>query len=38
MNYEEKIIDMIKNMKNEDYLMKIYYFVKVLFEKSKRGD
>lgn len=34
MDYKKEIIRWLKNMRNEDYLMKIYYFVKVLFEKD----
>ena len=34
--YKKLIIKMIKKLNNEDYLMKIYYFVKVKFDKENR--
>lgn len=30
--YREKIVDMINHIDNENYLLKIYSFVKVFFE------
>ena len=36
MDYRKEIIDMIKRMKNEDYLRRIYIFIKVKFEKEER--
>lgn len=30
--YREKIVEMINHIDNENYLLKIYYFVKVFFE------
>lgn len=35
MDYKRLIIKMIQAMKNEDYLRKIYFFVKVIFEKDR---
>lgn len=37
MDYRSAIIEMVQNMRNEDFLMKIYYFSKVLSEKEKEG-
>lgn len=37
MDYKTKIIKMIENMQNEDFLMKIYYFVRVIFAKDAEG-
>lgn len=37
MDYKTKIIEMIENMQNEDFLMKIYYFVRVIFAKDAEG-
>lgn len=34
--YKNIIIEMIKKINNEDYLMKIYYFIKVKFDKENR--
>ena len=30
--YREKIVEMIKHIENENYLLKIYSFVKVFYE------
>lgn len=35
MDYKGLIIMMVQNMKNEDYLRKIYFFVKFIFEKDR---
>lgn len=33
MDYKKIIIDMIKSIENKEVLIKIYYFVKVHFDK-----
>ena len=38
MDYKREIIRMVKSIKNEKYLMKIYYFVLVPFRKEKEED
>lgn len=35
MDYRKLIIDMVKQMKNQDYLRKIYFFIKTVFEKDR---
>lgn len=35
MDYKKEIIEMVKKMKNEGYLRKIYFFVKTIFEKDR---
>lgn len=35
MDYKREIIEMVKKMKNEGYLRKIYFFVKTIFEKDR---
>lgn len=35
MDYREKTIEMLKQMKNKDFIRMIYFFVKVLHEKEK---
>lgn len=35
MYYRDLIIEMIKQIKNESYLRKIYIFVKAAFEKER---
>ena len=35
MDYKRLIIEMIQSMKNDDYLRKIYFFVKFIFEKDR---
>lgn len=35
MDYKKMIIEMIKSIENKDVLVKIYYFVKVHFDKNK---
>ena len=37
MNYTEKIIDMVKQMENKNFLGIIYYFTKTMYEKEKWG-
>ncbi len=37
MDYKKEIVRMVNNMGNEDFLMKIYYFVQVFFEKDADG-
>ena len=37
MNYTEKIIDMVRQMKNNNFLEIIYYFTKTMYEKEKLG-
>ncbi len=34
MDYKKEIVRTVNNMKNEDFLMKIYYFSAVLFHKE----
>lgn len=34
MDYKAKIIEMVQKMKNQDYLMRIYSFVKVKYERE----
>lgn len=35
MDYKKLIIDMVKQMKNEGYLRKIYIFVKTAIKKER---
>lgn len=35
MNYKKKIIEMVEKIENKEFLIKIYYFVKVHFDKDK---
>lgn len=35
MDYKKLIIDMVKQMKNEAYLRRIYFFIKVKFDKER---
>lgn len=32
MNYKEEIIKILDRIKNDDYLMRIYYFVKIFLD------
>lgn len=32
MNYKEEIIKILDRIKNDDYLMRIYYFVKTFLD------
>lgn len=34
--YRESIVEMVGNLISEDRLMKIYYFVKVKYDKEKK--
>lgn len=36
MDYKKKIIEMIKQINNYEFLENIYWFVKVAFEKAKK--
>lgn len=33
-DYRKKIVEMVAKIHNQDFLIKIYYFVKVHFEKE----
>ena len=35
MDYRDKIIEMIRQMKNESYLRRIYIFIKVKYDKER---
>lgn len=35
-DYKKLIIDMVEKIHNQDFLIKIYYFVKVHFEKENQ--
>lgn len=35
MDYKNLIIEMVQNVKNEDYLRKIYIFVKTAIKKER---
>lgn len=35
VDYCRKIIEMVKEINNQEFLESIYYFVKVMFDKSK---
>ena len=35
--YKKIIIKMVQELNNEDFLMKIYYFVKVNYDKESRS-
>lgn len=35
MDYKKRIIEMLQKVKNEDYLRKIYIFVKTAIEKDR---
>lgn len=36
MDYKKKIIEMVEQIKNYEFLENIYWFVKVAFEKVKK--
>lgn len=36
--YKEEIIEMVKKITNADYLRRIYYFVKVKYDKENGGE
>mgnify|MGYP007003817329 FL=1 len=36
--YKEEIIEMVKKITNQDYLRRIYYFVKVKYEKENGSE
>lgn len=36
MNYKKKIIEMIEQIKDYEFLENIYWFVRVAFEKAKK--
>lgn len=35
MDYKKEIIEMVKKMKNDTYLRRIYFFIKVKFDKER---
>lgn len=35
MDYAERIINMVRQMENKNFLGMIYYFIKVMYEKEK---
>lgn len=36
LNYGEMIIEMVRKIDNQDYLVNIYYFVKGMYDKCKK--
>lgn len=36
-DYKKAILEMVQELHNEDFLMKIYYFVKVKYDKESRS-
>lgn len=36
IDYSKKIIEMVKEIDNQEFLESIYYFVKVMFDKNKK--